>query len=71
MENKLESIKALIVQRENELNRGIVAVPTEEYLEMFTKANQGSNDFLLAQMAKLYGYKLAIEDFKEIIENKN
>lgn len=69
--SKIESIKALIVQRENELNRGIVATPTEEYLDMFTKANRGSNDFLLMQMAKLYGYKLAIEDFKEIIENED
>ena len=69
--SKIESIKALIVQRENELNRGIVAVPTGEYLERFTKANQGSNDFLLMQMAKLYGYNLAIEDFKEIIENED
>lgn len=69
--NKLESIKALIVQRENELDRGIVSTPTEEYLDMFTKANQGSNDFLLMQMAKLYGYKLAIEDFKEILENED
>lgn len=69
--SKLESIKALIVQRENELNRGIVATPTEEYLDMFTQANQGSNDFLLMQMAKLYGYKLAIEDFKEILENED
>lgn len=67
--SKIESIKALIVQRENELDRGIVATPTEEYLDAFTQANQGSNDFLLMQMAKLYGYKLAIEDFKEIIEN--
>lgn len=69
--SKIESIKALIVQRENELNRGIVATPTEEYLEMFTKANQGSNDFLLMQMAKQYGYQLAIEEFKEIIENED
>ena len=69
--NKLESIKALIVQRENELDRGIVAVPTEPYLDAFTQANQGSNDFLLMQMAKLYGYQLAIEDFKEIIENED
>ena len=69
--NKLESIKALIVQRENELDRGIVSTPTEEYLDMFTQANQGSNDFLLMQMAKLYGYKLAIEDFKEILENED
>lgn len=69
--SKIESIKALIVQRENELDRGIVSTPTEEYLDMFTQANQGSNDFLLMQMAKLYGYKLAIEDFKEILENED
>lgn len=69
--SKLESIKALIVQRENELNRGIVVTPTEEYLDMFTKSNHGTSDAILVQMAKQYGYQLAIEDFKEIIENED
>lgn len=43
------------------LDRGIVATPTEEYLEGFAKANGGSNDFLLMQLAKNYGYKLAMQ----------
>jgi len=43
------------------LDRGIVATPTEEYLESFAKANGGSNDFLLMQLAKNYGYKLALQ----------
>jgi len=34
------------------LDRGIVATPTEEYLESFAKANGGS---------KNYGYKLALQ----------
>jgi hypothetical protein len=40
------------------LSRGIVATPTEEYLESFTKANHGSSDYLLMQMSKNYGYKI-------------
>ena len=52
---------------DNELKRverGLIATPTEEYLDAFTKANNGSNDFLLMQMAKNYGYKLALEHVK-------
>jgi len=48
------------------LDRGIVATPTEDYLEAFTKANNGTNDFLLMQMAKNFGYKLALENFEDI-----
>jgi len=44
----------------SKLDRGIVATPTEEYLDGFAKANGGSNDFLLMQLAKNYGYKLAL-----------
>ena len=47
------------------LERGIVATPTDEYLNDFTKANNGSNDFLLMQMAKNYGYKLALLNIKD------
>lgn len=43
------------------LDRGIVATPDEQYLEGFAKANGGSNDFLLMQLAKNYGYKLAMQ----------
>jgi hypothetical protein len=37
-----------------------VATPNEDYLLQFTEANNGSNDYLLMQMAKNYGYKLAL-----------
>ena len=43
------------------LDRGIVSTPDEQYLEGFARANGGSNDFLLMQLAKNYGYKLAIQ----------
>ena len=47
------------------LDRGIVATPhTKADLESFAKANQGSSDILLMQMAMQYGYKLALENLK-------
>ena len=50
------------------LDRGLVATPkTREYLESFAKANQGSMDILLMQMAMNYGYKIALENLKELI----
>ena len=56
----MSKIKEYIDNELSKLDRGIVATPTEEYLESFSKANNGSNDFLLMQMAKNYGYKLAL-----------
>ncbi len=52
------------------LDRGIVATPTREYLEGFASANHGANDFLLMQMALNLGYKLAMEQVKEVISRK-
>jgi hypothetical protein len=54
----------------SKLDRSIIATPTTEYLEGFTKANNGSNDFLLMQMAKNYGYQLALLNIKNKI-NEN
>tara|TARA_R100000742_G_C4232872_1_gene54076 strand:+ start:484 stop:684 length:201 start_codon:yes stop_codon:yes gene_type:complete len=57
---------------DNELKRverGLIAIPTEEYLNDFTKANHGSNDFLLMQMAKNYGYQLALKNIKSELCN--
>jgi len=42
------------------LDRGLVATPTVEYLVNFAEANNGKNDLLLMQLAKNYGYKLAL-----------
>ena len=47
------------------LDKGLVATPTEQYLNDFLNANNGSNDFLLTQMAKNYGYKLALLNIKD------
>lgn len=49
------------------LDRGIVATPqNREYLESFAKANQGSMDILLMQMAINFGYKIALENVRDI-----
>jgi len=48
------------------LSRGIVATPnSREDLESFAKANGGSMDILLMQMAINFGYKIAIENVQE------
>ena len=48
------------------LDQGIVATPANrEYLESFAKANNGSMDILLMQMAMNYGYKIALENVQE------
>ena len=47
------------------LDRGIVATPSDrERLELFVKANNGDNDFLLMQMAINLGYKIALENLQ-------
>ena len=53
------------------LSRGIVATPnSREDLEAFAKANQGSMDILLMQMAINFGYKIALENVKEELEKE-
>ena len=53
------------------LSRGIVATPnSREDLEAFAKANQGSMDILLMQMAINFGYKIALENVKEQLEKE-
>ena len=50
------------------LDRGLVATPeSREYLESFARANQGSMDILLMQMAMNYGYKLALENLNNYL----
>lgn len=67
----MKKLQEFIAGRFNELSRGIVSTPnTRHELEAFAKANQGSMDILLMQMAINYGYKMAMEDVKEIVESK-
>jgi len=64
-------IKEYINKELRKLDKGLVATPTEQYLNDFLNANNGSNDFLLMQMAKNFGYKLALLNIKEKLnENK-
>ena len=51
----------------DKLERGIVATPNEDYLLQFTEANKGSNDYLLMQMAKNFGYKLALLNMQDAL----
>jgi hypothetical protein len=72
MENTLDYIEREL----KKLDRSIVATPTEEYLESFASANHGSNDFLLMQLAKNFGYQLALVNLvehlrDELLTNKN
>lgn len=49
------------------LSRSLVATPeTRENLDSFAKANHGSMDYLLTQMAVQYGYKLALDNIADI-----
>ena len=53
------------------LDRGLVATPnSREDLDSFAKANGGSMDVLLVQMAVNYGYKIALENVQEELEKE-
>jgi|TARA_R110000737_G_scaffold210903_2_gene228519 methionine synthase II (cobalamin-independent) len=69
--DKEYTVEDFIKDKTKILDKGIVATPTENYLESFMKANNGANDILLMQMAKQYGYKLAIKHLKEELTTKN
>jgi len=59
-------IQDYITDELGKLDRSIVATPRDrEYLESFAKANHGSMDLLLMQMAMNFGYKIALENIQE------
>jgi len=60
----MNPIQEWLNNQQEMLDRGIVATPTEEYLESFAKANGGSMDILLMQLAKNYGYQLALDNLQ-------
>jgi hypothetical protein len=61
----METLKDYIDKELASLDRALVATPqTREHLESFAKANQGSMDIILMQMAINYGYKIALENLK-------
>jgi len=63
-----DKLRDWVSEGEDSLSRGIVATPTEEYLNMFMDANNGCSDPLLVQMAIQYGMKKALEELKKDFE---
>ena len=58
-------MKDYIQEEMRKLDKGIVATPKDrDYLESFAKANNGSMDLLLMQMAIQFGYKMALENIQ-------
>ena len=66
----MKNVSTFIETELTNLDRGIVATPDEDYLDQFTDANHGTNDFLLMQMSKQYGYKLALLAIREQLNTK-
>jgi len=66
----MKNVNTFIETELTNLDRGIVATPDEDYLDRFTDANNGCNDFLLMQMSKQYGYKLALLAMREQLKTK-
>ncbi len=65
------NIQDYIKEEVHKLDKGIVATPQDrEYLESFAKANNGSMDLLLMQMAVQYGYKIALENVQDELKNQ-
>ena len=64
----MTKVKEFIAVELKQLERGFVATPESlDALMAFCRANNGSNDFLLMQMAIQYGAKAALENVAESI----
>jgi len=64
----MTNLKEFIETQMKTLNNGFVATPeTRDNLEAFARANNGSMDIVLMQMAIQYGYKLALETVAETL----
>jgi hypothetical protein len=62
----MKNVKEFVATELKGLEKGFVATPdSRETLEAFAKANQGSMDLLLMQMAIQYGAKMALENVLE------
>jgi hypothetical protein len=64
----MQNVKEFIDNQLKNLDRGFVATPaTANDLEAFARANNGSMDIVLMQMAIQYGYKMALENVTKAI----
>jgi len=64
----MKELREYVEQELKGLNRGFVATPdSREELESFAKANGGSMDVLLMQMAIQYGASLVLNNVKDML----
>ena len=67
----MEDLKQFLETSFKGLERGLVATPNKrEDLEAFAKANGGSMDILLMQMAMNFGYKIALENVQAVLDSE-
>ena len=65
----MNKVTEYINEELKKMDRHIVATPeTREFLDSFSRANQGSMDMVLTQMAVNYGYKIALENVADEIQ---
>ena len=64
----MKNVKEFVAAELKGLERGFIATPeSREQLEAFAKANAGSMDIVLMQMAIQFGAKLALENVQEAL----
>ncbi len=64
----MKDLREYVEQELKGLNRGLVATPdSREALESFAKANGGSMDIVLMQMAIQYGASLVLNNVKDML----
>jgi hypothetical protein len=64
----MTQVKEFVATELKGLERSFIATPDRrEYLESFAKANQGSMDLVLMQMAIQFGAKMALENVQELL----
>ena len=64
----MKNVKEFIATQLKTLDRGFVATPaTAADLETFARANNGSMDIILMQMAIQFGYRQALEAVAETL----
>ena len=67
-----KSTAELINKELTTFDRSIVATPKDRAaLDAFAKANQGSADILLTQMAVQFGYNEALKRIKRLINDED
>lgn len=67
----MDKVTEYINKELKKMDRGIVATPeSREFLDSFSRANQGSMDMVLTQMTVNWGYKIALENVAHEIHNK-